>query len=479
MEQIIHQITAKFVKEFMEGFGVRGVYDLGGMSKEGFEMAKRLAKDLIGAVIEDAGKKLVAAKSQRRDDGIRIHERSVPRTQFTSLGSLTYGRAYFDSAAGKAYLLDALLGVDAYGRVDRTVGAAIVNASGIYSFGRSTDIVTGGRLGRQTAWNKAMGTGETVAVPHRVGETPETLHIFADEDHVHLQDGRSAILPLVTICAGKRRVCEGRNELVDPIHVNGYGLKPDQHWEYAYAACAARYDMGKVRQVFIYGDAAPWIAKGADVFPGAVPVLDDYHFRKRIGAFAAGSICGTFAQRARSYVMQGNRDAFQNLVYEMGDAVLHGIEESKARRDRLRHIRENGAFLLTHWDAVQNRRNPESIGSCTEALISHVFPERFSRSPMGWSKAGLAKMSMIRVFIVGGGKALPSDIGQDRRGAKERTKTYIQIEKYESLVRKQQAEIFSGAMNWRWFEHEQDIISQKRDGTRHALRLAGKMRDIS
>ncbi len=243
MEHIIQQITVEYVKKFLEHFESRGIYDLGEMAKDGLEMAKGLMRDLLTAMVESSDQALVAAKAKRREDGIAIHERDVERTQFTSLGPFTYKRTYFQTAAGKSYLLDGLLGVREYERVDTTVSAAMVNQAGSFSFSRSTDIVTGGQISRQTAWRKAMETGEVALVPGRVREQPESLHIFADEDHVHLQNGRSASLPLVTVSAGKKNVSGERNALIEPTHVNGYGLSPDLHWEYMYALCEAKYDM--------------------------------------------------------------------------------------------------------------------------------------------------------------------------------------------------------------------------------------------
>ena len=372
------------------------------------------------------------------------------------------------------YLLDGILGVNAYERVDTTVSAQMVNYAGEYSFSRSTDIVTDGEVSRQTAWKKAMGTGEAVVIPERSEMTPEVLHIFADEDHVHLQNGKGQILPLVTICMGKNPVCKGRNELIDPVHINGYALKPDELWSYVYAVCEAKYDMRKVRKVMVYGDAAPWIGTSKDFLPDPVYVLDGYHFWKHIKALLAGDICGTFALRAHRTVRENHPDAFRKMLYEMEGALLSEMPKGKERDKRLHHIREEGAFLLAHWDEIQNLTDRDSIGSCTEALISHVFSERFSRNPMGWSKAGLEKMTMIRVFITNGGKITPLDIGLDRRSERERRTIRSRVEKYAALVNRQEQELLKEAKNWRWLDYDDNMISQARTGTRYLLRCLGK-----
>lgn len=479
MEHIIQQITEEFVKKFCEHFAERGLYDLGAMTADSRDMSFEFIKELLNAVIGAADRALVAEKNERKKDGILIHERDVPRTQFTSLGPFTYRRTYFDTPHGRDYLLDRILDVNAYERVDTTVSAALVNHAGEYSFGRSTDIVTGGQVSRQTAWKKAMGIGETYLIPERVKETPEVLHIFADEDHVHLQNGKSAILPLVTVCGGKKAVCEGRNELVDPVHIGGYGLKPEEHWSYVYAVCAAKYDMGKVRKVIIYSDAAKWIKESRWFFPNPVYVLDDYHYRKHLKTLLAGDICSRYTLPVYSAIRQNRKNSFQVLMEEIEEAVLTGMPECREREKKLERVREEGAFLLAHWDAVQKREDPDSIGSCSEALVSHVYSERFSRNPMGWSKAGLEKMTMIRVFIKNGGRVIPLDIGLDKRTHEERSASRGRIEKYAALVRRQEAELLGEVKNWKWFGREDVMMSQARSGTRHALRLLGKTQNIS
>jgi hypothetical protein len=479
MEYIIQQITMGFVKKLCEHFSERGIYEFGEMAADGKTMAEKFVGDLIVALITSADNELVKAKAERRADGIAIQERDVPRTQFTALGPLTYRRTYFEELNGRSYLLDGILGVRSYERVDTAVSAEMVSKAGEYSFGRSADIVTSGRVSRQTAWSKAMGTGEVCVIPTRAKEIPEVLHIFADEDHVHMQDGTSRILPLITVCAGKEEVFCGRNRLKDPIHINGFGIKPDEHWSYVYAVCDERYDMRRVRKVIVYGDAAKWIGVSHDFLPSPVYVLDDYHYQKRIKSLTAGAICRRFAMRIRSSVKNDNRMAFTDIIYDMENAVMAEMQEGCEKQKRLRHIREEGAFLLAHWSEIQNRKDPDSIGSCTEALISHVLSERFSRNPMGWSKHGLEKMSMIRVFIKNGGKIMPCDIGCDKRTDEERRVALGRTEKYAALVRRQEKELLADVKNWRWLKCEDSIISQAPGGTREAIRLLSKTRNIS
>jgi hypothetical protein len=476
MEQIVQQMTVDFVKGFLSHFAERGIYELGAMAEDAAVMAEVFSAELLTALIEETDQALLDKKAERRRDGIAVHERDVQRTQHTALGDLTYKRTYYDTPDGPSFLLDELLGVLPYERVNSHVSAHAVNMSGIMSFGKSADIVTGGKISRQTVWRKAMETGEATILPDMVKSTPERIHIFADEDHVHLQDGKSDILPLITICSGKKLVSKDRYELTDRIHINGYGLEARTRWEYAYAVCDATFDMTKVKEVFIYGDDASWITKSDECFANTIHILDAQHFRQYMTGILAGEICSPFALSLRSAVSYGKRERFSRIIDEIINAIMSGMPEGKQRENRMKIVRKSAGYILSNWDAVQNMKRDGSIGSCTEAMVSHVFSERFSRNPMGWSKAGLSKMSMLRVFIKNGGKISPVDIGKDKLNADEERIVMKRVGKYEALIKEQQSKVLGEFVNWRWFDIE-CVTDIAPSGTKVLLDAFGRRRN--
>ena len=481
MKNSIQQIltdTLERVMDYYETFGLRELYV---MTEDFKAIGEDMMREILRTFFENADKALCEeAKKERKADGFTIKERSVPRAPHTALGELPYKRTYFEAKdGGYVHILDHLLGLDPYVRVDDGVSVGLVNNASVFSFGQSTAIVTGAKISRQTAWKRVQDVGEVAFVPERSGHTPETLHIFADEDHVNLQDGTNTVVPIVTFCAGKDHVSKGRNALIDPVHILGYGLKPEKHWGYVYATMAEQYDMKKVKQIFIYGDGAKWIKGVFDVFPEAVYVMDEYHLEKRLRALLSGEICVTFASRVRAAVGKGDSGAFQKFFYEMLDAVGSTMEEGKGRKKKLETVRKNGAFLLGQWQAIINNRIPGTIGSCTEALVSHVLSKRLSRDPMGWSKHGLSKLAMVRVFRLNGGIIRPCDIGAGKTKPQERT-VISNLKNYEDIIMKQHNEIFEGRRYWRWFEKDDDnLISRKTTGTKVAIDALRKMRDIS
>jgi hypothetical protein len=476
MENIILQIVTEAAKKILEYYRENGLCALHRMAEDIKEISDGMAREMLEAFIDEADKALTNAREERMGDRIRIRQSNVPRTLYTSLGPLTYKRTYFDVKDARAYILDGILGVDAYERVDAGVSARLVNGAATASYERSAEMFTGGHVSRQTVKNKVMNTGEVAYVPIRNAELPYAVHIFADEDHVSLQDGRSVIVPLVTVCEGKRRTCEGRFELIEPFHIQGFGMKTETLWEYVYALCDEKYDMSGVGSVYLYGDGAAWIERGIDFFPKAVRVLDEFHLKSRMRRLLAGDVGGAFSPRARAALAKGDKEKFKETVGFISDATFWLMTEGKERTGRLKTVQETGAYILAHWDAIQNLRLPGSLGSCTEAMVSHVLSERFSRNPMGWSKAGLSKMAAIRVFVINGGRIEPVDVTA-WKGTERKDAVMTDIEKYEGIVRKQREEALKGMKDWSLFDRKA-VVFGKRTGTRVAVDALGRTRRI-
>ena len=476
MENIILRIVTEAAKKILEYHQENGLSALHRMAEDIKAISDGMAAEMLEAFISMADKALVDAREERMGDGIRIRQSAVPRTLYTVLGPLTYKRTYFDVKDEREYILDRILEVESYERVDAGVSARLVNGAAKTSYGRSAETFAGGNVTGQTVRNKVMNTGEVAHVPVGKAETPEVLHIFADEDHVSLQDGKTVMVPLVTVCEGKRGTSEGRSELIEPFHVQGFGMKSDKLWEYVYGLCAEKYDMGEIGNVYLYGDGAAWIEAGMDFFPGATRVLDEFHLKSRMRRLLAGDIGGALAPRARAALARGDRETFGETIGWIADATFHLTPEGKERARRLKSVKETGAYILAHWGAIMNLRLPGSIGSCTEAMVSHVLSERLSRNPMGWSRAGLSKMAMIRVFVINGGRITPADVTA-RKGKERNDAVPTRIEKYEAIVRSRREETLKSMKDWSLFDREA-MIPGKRGGTRVVIDALGRTRKI-
>ena len=135
-----------------------------------------------------------------------------------------------------------------------------------------------------------------------------------------------------------------------------------------------------------------------------------------------------------------------------------------------------------NWDSIVERLNGGHCGSCTEPLISHILSERLSRNPLAWSREGLGKMAMLRIFTENGGKVTAEHI-RVSRSRKERAKDHNALrnglEIYNKYAEKQIAEAFGGYHDWSVFENEHAGLSYgKHTGTTVLLKACAKLRPL-
>ena len=115
------------------------------------------------------------------------------------------------------------------------------------------------------------------------------------------------------------------------------------------------------------------------------------------------------------------------------------------------------SYFQNNWGSIVERLKGENCGSCTEPLISHVLSERLSRNPIAWSKEGLSKMAMLRVYEENGGRITAKNIRVSRRKT-DREKDYKSkrngFEIYNKYADEQIKAVFGGNHDWSIFEGE-------------------------
>lgn len=401
MENIIAQQLVKMQGKILEKIQEEGLENIGQTAEMMFETLKEGTCELLQVILEATDAEIVKATRERKQDGLRVKERNVVRRLVTSLGEIEYRRTYYETSEGKyVYLLDHLIGVEPYERVSKALCAELVNLSAEMSYGKS---VRHGKaqVSRQTVSNKVNGLREVVQDVTRVEHTPEELHIFADEDHVHMKDGRNAIVPLVTITEGIDTSNPKRHTLINPLHIAGYGMEAEAFDDQVEACVNERYDINAVKRIYIHGDGASRIAKLGERFPNAVHVLDGFHlekYLKKLGHYN-GAVQRMGALRAA--LRDGNRKTYKKLLED-----ICGLQEEKDLKDCKKVIR----YLWNNRKAAHLRYDPDICGSCTESLVSHVLSERLSRTPLAWSERGLKKMTMLVVYCKNGQRVTAKDI---------------------------------------------------------------------
>ena len=442
METIITQITANVVEEILKSIEKNGISDIGKTAESLLSVLKGGALKLLSAVIEETDLAVLNAKKERKLDGITVKHRNVPRTVVTSLGELKYKRTYFQLGDGsKAYLTDQLIGIEPFERVTKELCAELVQNTATMSMQKSVD-VTGAQVSRQTVNNKVLAMKDVVTEVGRVENTPSELHIFADEDHVHLRPRKSAIVPLVTVTEGIDTSDPKRHKTISPVHFQGYGMDNHVFVDNVVAAIYEKYDMDKVEKVYIHADGGNWMKAFGVLMPNAQFVMDGFHLEKYLKKLFRLNGAAPYSGIVRKAIRENNFEAFAGYISSIGEK-----QDEKGSKKLFELVN----YFQNNWDSIVERMNSTRCGSCTEPLISHTLSERLSRNPLAWSKEGLGKMAMLRVFEENGGKVTAEHI-RISRDKSERRKDFNALknglEIYNKYAEEHLRSVYGGKNVW-------------------------------
>ena len=469
--EIIQQIAVRAVEEIFESVKVTGLDDIGKTIKALTPVVSRTVLSVLKTFLEEMDEALVTgAKALRREDGITVKERSVPRTWLTDLGELTYKRTYFRLQDGSfVYLLDHVIGMEAYERISKELVAEVLQAATVKSYQQAINS-TKQDISRQTVHNRLVALDDLVMPVDHVEETPETLDIFVDEDHVHLRPKGQAIVPLVTITEGMDVSNPKRHKTIHPIHVAAFGMAADAFRENVLAVLTERYDLEKVKQINIHADGGTWIQGLQQLIPHSRLVLDGYHLEKELRSFLQLEGASCYAGAIRDSMRKENGyEAFEQYC----DAVFSKQNTEKGQKK----VRDFVDYCANHWSAIVVRMSKETCGSCTEPQVSHVLSERLSRNPIAWSKDGLNRMAMLVVYTKNGGRLCAEDV---RIRVNEQAKSGFHEDgyaRYSDYAKKQSDEMLNVKHDWSLFEHECDALG-KVDGIYLLCKSVGAMKSL-
>ena len=469
--EIIQQIAVKAVEEIFKSVKATGLNDIGKTVKALTPVVSRTVMNIVAAFLEDMDEALVTgAKALRREDGITVKERGVPRAWMTDLGELTYKRTYFRMRDGSfVYLLDHLIGIESYERISKELVADILQASTVKSYQQAIDS-TKQEISRQTVHNRLVAMNDLVMPVKRVEETPETLDIFADEDHVHLTPKGQAIVPLVTITEGMDVSNPKRHKTIHPLHVAAFDMDLDAFRENILAVLTERYDLDNVKQINIHADCGAWIQGLQQLIPRSRIVLDGYHLEKELRSFLRLDGASAYSKTIRDSMR--NEDGYE--AFERYCEKIFSKQSTEKGQEKVRKFVE---YCANHWSAIVARMSKETCGSCTEPQVSHVLSDRLSRNPIAWSKDGLNRMTMLVVYTKNGGKVCAKDV---RIRVNEQAMADFHEDgyaRYSDYAKKQSDEMLNVKHDWSLFEHECDALG-KVDGIYLLRKSVGAMKPL-
>ena len=469
--EIIQQIAVKAVEEIFESVKVTGMDDIGKTIKALTPVVSRTVLNVLRTFLEEMDEALVTgAKALRRKDGITVKERGVSRVWLTELGELTFKRTYFRLRDGSfVYLLDHVIGIESYERISKELVADILQAATVKSYQQAVDS-TKQEISRQTVHNRLVALDDLVMPVERMKDTPETLDIFADEDHVHLTPKGQAIVPLVTITEGMDVSNPKRHKTIHPLHMAAFGMPAEAFRENVLAVLTERYDLDKVKQLNIHADGGSWIQGLQQLIPHSRLVLDGYHLEKELRSFLRLEGASCYAGAIRKAMRK--EDGYENFV-QYCEAVFNKQNTEKGQKK----VRDFVAYCTNHWSAIVVRMSKETCGSCTEPQVSHVLSDRLSRNPIAWSKEGLNRMTMLVVYTKNGGKVSAEDV---RIRIDQQAKTdYLEdgYSRYRDYAKMQSDDMLNVKHDWSLFEHE-CVALGKVDGVYLLRKAVGNLKPL-
>lgn len=346
----------------------------------------------------------------RRDEGTKI----------TSLGEVKYQKTYFynPKTADRCYLLDHILGFEPGQKMTEDAVARIFEEAVDSSYrkgGENVSIAPSVTVSKEAVMDKlhplefpkVKVSADKRAVP--------VLYIDADEDHVALQylnekgdikyPKSNTYMPKLVYVYEEVKTENDRHELVNVRYFGGgyEGKKgTEQLWEEVYNYIAEAYDESVLKKIYVNGDGAEWIRNGAKLHAKAHFVLDKYHMHKYIIA-ATAHLLDT-KEEARSEIWRAINGKRKWQAEEVFDRIL-SVTESDSK---YKAVEKSKNYILGHWSAIMNgvRNRKDNIHCSAEGHISHIYADRLSSRPLGWSRTGADKMSRLRVYKMNGGNML-------------------------------------------------------------------------
>lgn len=406
MEYIIQQIALELVEKINKKIFSNELTDLDKLAASLFEDCTDYARLMVQEVIRIRNIQFREDKTLRKEKGLVLKEKERPRQLLTKLGIINWNRDYYYDKPNEEYIypLDHMLGIRNYERIGDEVTAELLNRATEVSYAKSADIVTGGAVSRQSVHNHVLKVNVPEKQPETRNKEVRNLHIYADEDHVHMQKPnkkrgkQNQIVPLVTVTEGTASVGRRRNKTISSMHFVDERMSSEKLWKSVEGYIDKAYDMKNLEHIYIHADGGRWIKNGLETFPNVTHVMDGYHFFKNLR-----SIAKKCPKRNVSIVIL---NALSRDDKEKADCFLQEIAEEDIS------VLEFGKYLFGNWNEIRNLVTLDIPGSCTEGQVSHILSERFSRNPMGWSKAGLGKLSKLRVYAINGGKLTGNDMKQ-------------------------------------------------------------------
>ena len=387
------------------------------------ESLYELGRSIVAEVLEDMD--VYIRDSAERKQQYEI-VRKDPNTLLTSFGTVTYKRTYFKPKAGgqRKYLVDELVGISPHDRVSADVVINAIEEAVQSSYRKAgTKVAYDSDLSKQAVMKKVHEIEVVDApLPSTEKKSVRVLYIEADEDHVALQkkgrDGqRKAGISMPKLVYLHEGIdvdkSTAKRHVLKNVRYFGGDIKSEDLWLKVAQYIDEQYIEENIETIYISGDGASWIRQGLQWIPKSRFVLDNHHMNKYIRLATAHLPDDRWYYALQDAVGWPDK----KMTSDTFDRVLK-LTENNTKREA---VREAKRYILNNWDGIEikEEKADEIVGYSAEGHVSHVFSERLSSRPKGWSKAGADQVAQLRIYKQNGGKIYALVMGQQKREQKE------------------------------------------------------------
>ena len=422
MKNSITEIAKLITSSFEENFE-KTLTEKKDISEFVIEIKKTL--DQIGTVLAKEALEMLDSLvkgDSRRKQNWYVHEKAAPNTFATIFGEVHYHRTYYKHKSEKEYryLSDELVGIDSYDKMDVSLKARLIEEAIDTPYARSgrkaSETI---EVSSQSVMNAIRELGpissSEVKIP-RAKETPKTIFIEADEDHVALQAGGCAEPRLVYVHEGKKKVGKDRWKLQNLRYFGGMYKESEDLWNEVADYIDRAYDYDQIEKIYLSGDGASWIKSGADIINKSIFVLDRYHLNKAI-------------KSAGAHIEHAERELWRAIKREDKEylkVVFETILDATEAETKIQAVKEAKTYIMNHWENIKHHYSKDYSGCSAEGHISHIYSDRLSSRPLGWSRDGVDQMARLRVFHANGGNIF--DLALRKKQARIRETKIIELD---------------------------------------------------
>lgn len=259
-------------------------------------------------------------------------------------------------------------------------------------------------LSRQTVYNLLHRTGKVTVDPAPMEETPETLYVMADEKWVPLQgectEEKKHVKEMVKVAVcfenrepvyTKKGEKTARNRLKNKFVIGSCKSEGINFWEDALDQLSKRYDLNKIKKIYVLGDGAPWIKGGASSLRmpnvSVKYALDRYHAAQAINRMTMDE---TFREVLTHYLYSLQKEEFETVA-----SIARSYLKTEEQINKFDTYHE---YIKTNWNAFKIMCKEVKIGCAMEQAISHIIASTFTSVPKAYGRNNLPLYVSSRIL---------------------------------------------------------------------------------